>query len=186
MCQALPGSKYYGGSAPSWTARRSVRPADPSALDMRRQDQDGSRVHCDFARRRRSPTRSLRPHHGYPAALHRGLPASRQRPAQEFPPEIGWDAPLSAHIHQVRADPDLRDVNAGSSRTPFHPARRTRTIWQCWRVPTLSGPLATLSGTTRIELPELHRPAATESAEEVSHLLSNSQRLTAHSATPEN
>ena len=58
--------------------------------------------------------------------------------------------PISARFEPVQA---LRDVNAGSLRTPFHPARRTRTIWQCWHVPTLSGPLATLSVTTRIGLP---------------------------------
>ena len=28
MCRAFPGSEYYGGSAPSWTGRRSVRSAD--------------------------------------------------------------------------------------------------------------------------------------------------------------
>jgi hypothetical protein len=49
----------------------------------------------------------------------------------------------------------------------------------------LSRPLATLSVTTRIGLPWLHCPAATGSAEEVWHLLSNTQRLTAHSASPE-
>jgi len=38
-----------------------------------------------FARRRRSPALSLRPRHGYPTALHRGLPANRRRPAREFP-----------------------------------------------------------------------------------------------------
>ena len=83
-------------------------------------------------------------------------PGRSPKPAREFPTrklEKGWHAPLSAHIHQVRADPDLRDVNAGSSRTPFHLACRTRTIWQCWHAPALSGPLATLTGITRIRLP---------------------------------
>jgi hypothetical protein len=82
-------------------------------------------------------------------------PGRSSKPTREFPTpnETGWGAPLSAHIRQVGADPDLRDVNAGSLRTPFHPARRTRTIWQCWRVPTLSGPLATLTVITRIGLP---------------------------------
>ena len=86
MRRALPGSEYYGGSAPSRPARRSVRPARPSAPGARRRAGPG-RFPCSlrFARRRRSPTRSLRPRHGYPAALHRGLPASRRRPAQKFP-----------------------------------------------------------------------------------------------------
>jgi hypothetical protein len=35
--------------------------------------------------------------------------------------------PISTRFEPVRA---LRDVNTGSLRTPFHLARRTRTIWQ--------------------------------------------------------
>jgi hypothetical protein len=35
MYRAFPGSKYYGGSAPSWTDRRSMRPADAPRLDAR-------------------------------------------------------------------------------------------------------------------------------------------------------
>ncbi len=70
-------------------------------------------------------------------------------PTPEFPtrpmngisqdPRSGRCAPHPAHIHQIRAGRALRDVNAGSSRTPLHHARRTHTIWQYWRVPALSG-----------------------------------------------
>jgi len=35
--------------------------------------------------RRRSPTRSLRHHHHYPAARHRGLRVDRRRSTAEFP-----------------------------------------------------------------------------------------------------
>lgn len=46
----------------------------------------------------------------------------------------------------------------GSSRTPFRLAHRTRTIWQYWHVPALSGPLAALPSITRIELPSASPP----------------------------
>lgn len=38
---------------------------------------------------------------------------------------------------RFRADLRLRDVNAGSSRTPFLPARRT--VWQYWQRPSFVG-----------------------------------------------
>src|SRR3954467_10938218 len=51
-----------------------------------------------------------------------------------------------------------RRNNAGSSRTPSHPARRTRTIWQCWPVPALSGLLPPAPGTFRSGLPSATPP----------------------------
>ena len=46
--RALPGSEYYGGSAPSRAVRPTAGPAQASALAARgRADRDGSRVHCD-------------------------------------------------------------------------------------------------------------------------------------------
>src|SRR5262249_49197002 len=35
MCRALPGSEYYGGSAPSRTGRRSTRPTRTTTPDAR-------------------------------------------------------------------------------------------------------------------------------------------------------
>src|SRR3954451_7650597 len=66
-----------------------------------------------------------------------------------------------------------RRNNAGSSRTPSHPARRTRTIWQCWPVPALSGLLPPTPAPSAAGCPQLHRPATTGSAVAVSHLHSN-------------
>src|SRR3954451_13249845 len=66
-----------------------------------------------------------------------------------------------------------RRNNAGSSRTPSHPARRTRTIWQCWPVPALSGLLPPTPAPSGAGCPQLHRPATTGSAVAVSHLHSN-------------
>jgi hypothetical protein len=73
---------------------------------------DGSRVHCRFARRRRSPTLSLRHRHGYPVALHRGLPVNIHMPTPEFPAEPSDGcAPHPAHIRQIGAGEPLRDVH---------------------------------------------------------------------------
>src|SRR6516164_6937862 len=63
--------------------------------------------------------------------------------------------------------------HTGSSRTPFRPARRTRTIWQYWHVPALSGLLPPSPAPPGSGCPQLHRPAATGPAAEVSHLHSN-------------
>ena len=134
---------------------RSVRPADaPDRIPGARRDQDGSRVHCDSldeggARLGPCGLTTATPQH-FTVVSRPVVEASPGVPTRN---ETGWDAPLSAHIRQIRADPAFRDVNAGSLRTPFHPARRTRTIWQCWHVPTLSGPLTTFTATTWIGLP---------------------------------
>jgi hypothetical protein len=66
-------------------------------------------------------------------------PASTDLPGS-FPTR---DEGLGAHRYRprsarFRAGDSLRDVNAGSSRTPLRLARRTRPIWQCWTVPALS------------------------------------------------
>ena len=72
---------------------------------------DGSRVHCRFARRRRSPTLSLRHRHGHPVALHRGLPVNIHMPTSEFPAELSAGyAAHPAHIHQIGAGKPLRAV----------------------------------------------------------------------------
>ena len=47
-CRALPGSEYYGGSAPPQAGRPTAGPARIRALAARdRAGRDGSRVHCD-------------------------------------------------------------------------------------------------------------------------------------------
>ena len=69
----------------------------------------------------------------------------------------------AAPIRQVRAAGCLEELSdAGSSRTPFCLASRTRTIWQYWSVPSLSGLLSTLIPCSRGSgCPQLHVPAAT-------------------------
>jgi len=124
----------------------------------------------------------LRPRCGYAAGLPRSLPGGSCLPPRKFP---------ARHERRVRAasSPDLPDsswrlikglFHTGSSRTPLHPARRTRTIWQYWHVPALSGLLPPSPAPPGSGCPQLRRPAATGPAVKVSHLHSNQQRLTAH------
>ena len=88
------------------------------------------------------------------------------------------------HARRVRAAPGpdppdssrcrIKGVShAGSSRTPLRPAYRTRTIWQYWHVPALSGLLPPSPAPPGSGCPQLRRPAATGSAVKVSHLHSN-------------
>ena len=132
MCRALPGSEYYGGSAPSRADRRSTRPTQrPRRMRGSGQDRDGSRVHCDSldeggARLGPCGIATATPQHFTVASR----PVVEHQPRSSRPSRTGAhrSRPISTRFEPVRA---LRDVNAGSLRTPFHPARRTRLIWQC-------------------------------------------------------
>ena len=77
----------------------------------------------------------------YAAVYPRSLPGSSCPPPREFPARTSG---------QVRAAPSpyppdlswcrIKGVShAGSSRTPLRLARQTRTTWQYWPVPALSG-----------------------------------------------
>src|SRR3954453_2097234 len=108
------------------------------------------------------------------------MTSRRERP--DPPRSCSRRAPMSTRrvAHRSRPyPPDCgrsmfeRRNNAGSSRTPSHPARRTRTIWQCWPVPALSGLLPPTPAPSGAGCPQLHRPATTGSAVAVSHLHSN-------------
>ena len=60
----------------------------------------------------------------------------------------------AALIRQVRAAGCLEELSdAGSSRTPFCLTSRTRTIWQYWSVPSLSGLLSALTPVPGFRLP---------------------------------
>jgi len=108
----------------------------------------------------------------YAAAFPRSLPGSSCPPPREFPTQTtSRCAPLPAHVHQVSGWRLIKGMShAGSSRTPLHHASRTRTIWQCWPVPALSGLLPPSPAPPGSGCPQLHRPAATGSAAKVSHL----------------
>ena len=117
----------------------------------------------------------LRPRCEYAAVLPRSLPGGSCPPPREFPAHMfGGCAPHPAQIHQVSSRCRIKGLShAGSSRTPLRPACRTRTIWQCWPVPALSGLLPPSPASPGSGCPQLHRLAATRSAAKVSHLHSN-------------
>ena len=117
----------------------------------------------------------LRPRCEYAAVFPRSLPGSSCLPPRKFPARhTGGCAPLPAQIHQVSSRCRIKGLShAGSSRTPLRPARRTRTIWQYWPVPALSGLLPPSPAPPGSGCPQLRRPAATGSAAKVSHLHSN-------------
>jgi len=136
--------------------------------------------------RRRSPALPQRPRHRYAADLPHGLPGQQVKPAQKIPAvnPPGKKAPHPAHIRQIRAGDQFEGRNnAGSSRTPLHLARRTRTIWQYWHVPALSGLLPALPGTAQVRLPSASTTCCDRSKVAVSHPHTKQQRLTAHSLT---
>jgi len=76
----------------------------------------------------------LRPRYEYAAVFPHSLPGSSCLPPREFPTHTrsaGRCAPLQAQIHQISSRCRIKGLShAGSSRTPLHPTRRTRTIWQ--------------------------------------------------------
>jgi hypothetical protein len=74
---------------------------------------------------------SLRPRHGYAADFPRGLPTGNGKPTQEFPADQRRVRTASCPNPPGSSRCQLeRRNNAGSSRTPLHPASRTRAIWQ--------------------------------------------------------
>jgi hypothetical protein len=112
MCRALPGSEYYGGSAPSRAGRPTAGPARIRALAARdRADRDGSRVHCDSLDEGGAQLYPC----GIAATPQHFAVASRQTStcppgSSPFRHEGNGCAPLPAHIRQVGAGEPLRDV----------------------------------------------------------------------------
>ena len=165
MCSGFPrlGVLRRLRPAPDRSAVDAPSPTQPAG--RRRAGRDPGRFPCSlwFARRRRSPTMSLRHRHEYAADLPRGLPGRLMPTAREFPATTrrrvrtapGPDPPGSSRC-RIKGT-----YNAGSSRTPLRPARRTRTIWQYWPVPALSGLLPPSPAPPGSGCPQLHRPAAT-------------------------
>ena len=86
--------------------------------------------------------------------------------------------PTSARFEPV---PRLRRFNHWFTLvTPSRLVRRTRTIWQYWPVPALSGLLPTLTSTSWVRLPSTSIRPLRRRAIEVSHPRSYTQRLMAH------
>ena len=184
MCRALPGSEYYGGSAPSRTDRPTVDPARPAALDARRPGRTGTVPVFTVIRSTKEEPDSV------PAASPR-LPRSTSpwppgRPSAD-PPRSSPPRPSRAGAHRARPrsarfEPvsRLRDVqrrflaysSPSRSPDPHHLAVLAR--------PGFVRAAPTLPGTSRIRLPSASPPCCDRTAAKVSHLHSNQQRLTAH------
>ncbi len=94
----------------------------------------------------------------------------------------GVCAAIPAHIPQVGAGAIASEAfrHAGSSRTPFRLARRTRTVWECRSVPPLSRLLSALPCTSRIRLPSASPACCDRPAVESFHPHLVSWRLVAH------
>jgi len=88
---------------------------------------------------------------------------------------------IPAHIRQVRGRYNAYGaLHAGSSRTPSGLACRTRAVWQCRRVPSLSGLLPALTGVPRIGLPPASSGCCDSLTVKSFHLHSVTQNFVAH------
>ena len=185
MCTGFPRLGVLRRLRPTRSDRPTMSPARPATSDTWRPDGIGRFPRSlRFARRRRSPALSLRPRHGYPAALHRGLPGRHPQACPRVPrrPFVKTGAhrarPLSARFEPVylsrdvitlvprvllfvtlaepapSGDPDTFRRYQGSSHPPRH-------------LPDQAAPSFTV-------------PAAAGPAVKVSHPHSNHQCLAAH------
>src|SRR5215212_11934642 len=110
-------------------------------------------------RRGRRPAFPLQPRHEYAADLPHGLRASHEIPTPESPARSGQACtaprPTSARLEPM---PRLRGFNHWFAlATPSRLACRTRAVWQCRPVPSLSGLLPPVPCASRTGLP----PAST-------------------------
>ena len=125
-----PRTTTTAPSHPRPLGRRCAQPERPRWQRDPGQTQGGSRVHLLIARRRKHPTRPLRPRRGYPAARHPGLPSVPPtcRGVPRLRNEGNGCASRPAQIRQVRAGASLRGVERRflaytfPSRSP-HPRR---------------------------------------------------------------
>ena len=115
MCLALPGSEYYGGSAPPgpFSGRRAY-PGQRAGCPPPGTSPGRFPRSLSFDRRIRSPAVSQRPRHRYAADLPHGLPGLVKEPSREVPAEglsggTHRARPLSARFEPVHV---IKDVKA--------------------------------------------------------------------------
>ena len=157
MWPAFPASEYYGRLRPT-PARIGRRRTYPTAqLAATGSGPPGWFPRSLLSGRRdRRPAMPLRHRRGYAADLHHGLPASDITRPRSSHRTASVRVRTATRPRSARFEPvDLLRgfTTAGSSRTPLRLARRTRTIWQCWPVPALSGLLPPSPGVPGIRLP---------------------------------
>ena len=154
---------------PGPIGRRWTQPSAPRRRRGAAEDRDGSRVHCDSLDEGGARALPLRPRHGYPAALHRGLPTEPPiDPPRSSPPQPPHTV---SRTGARRSRPISARFGAGSVLRDFEtPVPRVLLSV------TLAGPAPSGStGTPRrcqgcfppspappgSGCPQLHRPAAT-------------------------
>src|SRR6266511_4539248 len=162
MPTACPGSSVFTnalrllrGLRPTTRSSVGDGPARTSGLEGRaRATWGGSHVPCVPISQDGRPTLPRQPRRAYAAGLRRDLPTRRLGGLRSRPPNLRAAVHcIPAHIRQVRGRFNAYGaLHAGSSRTPSGLACRTRVVWQCRRVPSLSGLLAALPGVHRIGL----------------------------------
>jgi len=157
MWPAFPTSDYCEGSAPTPSQRPTTDlPATGRLAEWRGRLSAGSHVHRITGRRRWCPAIPLQPRHGYAAGLLCGLRVEGHclghgvaRSTVER--ACTADRPISARLQPVHR---LRGFHHWFARaTPSRLACRTRPIWQCWTVPSLSGLLSACTCISRLRLP---------------------------------
>ena len=159
MWPALPAAEYYGDSAtPGCHQPTASLPAAVLAARREGRHPDASHVHCVPVGRGGAQLS--------PGSLATGTPqafpvaslvakavtfgvAAHRRPLVST---CAADRPRSTRLEPARR---LRDVHAGSSRTPSRLASRTRAVWQCRPVPSLSGLLPPCLAPPRPGCPQL-------------------------------
>ena len=188
--RAFPGSKYYGGSAPSRTDRPTVDPAPPRA-GSRGPGRGPRRFPCSLA------DRSMKEEPGSASAAS---PQVRRRPSS-WPPRpttshrprsspttrpfraagAHRDQPVSVRFELVGAKEALHHRFLTYSSPSRSPNPRHLTVLTR---PGFVRAAPTLPGTPRIRLPSATSTCCDRPTVQVSHLHSINKRLTAHGAQP--
>ena len=111
-------------------------------------------------RRASRPALPRQHRHAYAAGFNVASPPASKDRLRSRRPEAACAAPGPHPPGWSRWNP-YGTSGTGSSRTASRLACRTRAVWKCLHVPSLSGLLPPPRASPRISCPQLHRPAAT-------------------------
>ena len=177
MRPALPAPEYYGGSAPP--AAFGWRRAYPSLSSLAGKTERSGRGRFPRSllsgRQVRHPALPLRHRHGYPAALHRGLPSQASKTRTGVPPARPARQGTGCAPHPSPHPPGSswfcmkRRNSTGSSRIPSRLAHRARPVRQYQADTTLFRAAPALPADPRIRLPSASPRCCDSRATEVSH-----------------
>ena len=161
MYAPLTRSDYYGASAtPGIVSRRRALPSSWLAASRERRCQNASHVHHHPVGERAAqlyPGSIATP---TPQAFNVASPPASKDRLRSRRPEAACAAP-GPHPPGWSRWNTYGASGTGSSRTASRLACRTRAVWKCRHVPSLSGLLPPPRASPRISCPQLHQPAAT-------------------------